>query len=77
MKNLKEQRHNLKEQIEYLYSLDSFPGSSDWQEHRQAEQALKTFDLDHPEIIAKMIADQKAERTLRMSKLTPDQIMGM
>ena len=77
MKNLKETRGKLSNQVDYLYSPDSFPGSPDWQEHRQAEQALKNFDADHPEIIASIIADQKKDRARRVGKLSADKLMGM
>ena len=69
---LAEKREELKKLDEYSYSPDSFPGSQDWIEHRQAEQALKDFDAAHPEIVAEIIAQQKPRRTY-----TTDQLLGM
>ena len=51
------QRMALSGQLDDL--ANAFPGSSQWTAARKIESELAAFDQDHPEVIAKIIADRK------------------
>ena len=51
------QRMALSGQLDDL--ANAFPGSSHWTAARKIESELAAFDQDHPEVIAKIIADRK------------------
>jgi len=51
------QRMALSGQLDDL--ANAFPGSSQWTAARKIKSELAAFDQDHPEVIAKIIADRK------------------
>ena len=51
------QRMALSGQLDDL--ANAFPGSSQWTAARKIKTELAAFDQDHPEVIAKIIADRK------------------
>lgn len=62
--DLREQRMMLVEEIG-CYDRDAYPGTKDWYPMVEAENALRAFDKQHPEILA-------ANRAARSAKIKRD-----
>lgn len=72
MEDLKKQREALVETASMSYSPDDFPGSAAWQVTCNADKAVATFDVDHPEIIAQIKQDKAAK-----DKTTADRVISL
>ena len=76
MQELREERKILAEMERNTYSPESFPGSAAWKINNKAADALKAFDLAHPEIIAEIKIERAAARKAKYDGLSDFVKMG-
>jgi hypothetical protein len=70
METLKIERAKLAEAEYNSYDADAFPGSARWMKNKKANDALKVFDLAHPEVVAEIREEKKAAEKAKYDALS-------